>query len=119
MSEFLDAHFAIATFLYPLVNMIVLILFVIGIVRTSLKRPFAILAIATVLFLVPQCANLLYFLKKTLDLGFPSPAAVRVMFPIQAIAEYVAFPLNIVGIALLLNALMQGSGVQGNGVRLT
>jgi hypothetical protein len=107
MSAFLDTHFAIATFLYPLVNTVVLIHFVIGTVRTSLKRPFAILAIATVLFLVPQCANLLYFLKKTLDLGFPSPAAVCVMFPFQAIAEYVAFPLDIVGVVLLLKALMR------------
>ena len=107
MHTFLDTHFAIATVLYPLVNIVVLILLLIGTIRTTIKKPLAILAVATLLFLLPQGANLLYFLKKTLVLGFPPPGVVRIMFPVQAVAEYLAFPLHVAGIFLLIKALMK------------
>ena len=107
MHVFLEAHFAVTTVLYPLANIVILILLVIGIIRTRLKKPFIMLALATILLLVPQGMTLLCFMKKSLDLGFPPPPIIRAVFPVQAIAEYLSFPLHIVGLALLIRVLIE------------
>lgn len=102
MNTFLDSHFAVTTVLYPLVNLIALGFLLFGVARTPLRRPFAILSAATILFLVPQMLNLLYFMKKTFDLTMLNPSTVRVLFPIQAGAEYVAFALDVWGVIMLV-----------------
>ena len=107
MNEFLDFHFAITTFMYPLVNLVAFVAFVVGFVRTPLKRPFMILSLATAMFLVSQVLTLLYFLQRSFDLEMLSSATIRMLFPIQACAEYLGFCLDIVGVVTLVVAIQR------------
>lgn len=101
-----DLHYLVLAAAYPLANCAVLAVYITGAFHTRWLG-FILLSTAIVVLLIPQFTHLFLMIQKYLGIVLISRSAARSLFPVTAIAQYIALGLYILGAIFVVRAAIQ------------
>ena len=105
MSAAIDVHYWITGFMYPLANSLLVAVALWGVAYTKFTYQFALIGVAAVLSVFISALLLILKLQKALEFTIIAKSTVRMIWPVQAVAEYISMSLYFVGFIWLVVCL--------------
>ena len=110
MATFMNFHYTLTSFLYPAVNIVILILLVSSVSQAKYRAALLILSFACIFSLIPQVSNLVLVIQKLMGIKLVESSGAKTIYCIQAIAEYLTFILQSLGVIILVRKIKQDGG---------
>ena len=103
----IDIHYWIISFVYPTVNLFLLVVAMWGYIYTRYSWQFALIGASALLSAFITTVFLILKLQKAFDITIIAKSVARVIWPFQALAEYASIALYSVGIVWLVASLVK------------